>query len=75
MSSFDFNREDYLSPAELVERWRATPFPVSLVTLARWRRIRRDPQFIKAGHNGRVYYPLEAIRAYESTIVSSPSNA
>lgn len=68
-TSSDFRPEDHLTPLQLVERWKDTPFPVSLVTLARWRRVERGPRFIKAGHNStRVFYPMTAVQDYEQTL-------
>lgn len=70
MTSSDFVLEDYLTPSQLVERWKDTPFPVSLVTLARWRRANTGPAFIKAGHkNARVYYFIKAVEVYEHGLV------
>jgi hypothetical protein len=69
MHSSEFRPEEHLTPSQLVDRWRDSPFPVSLVTLARWRRVKRGPSFVKAGHNGtRVFYPLTEVQAYESTL-------
>ncbi len=67
-TSFDFDPEQHLTPAQLVDRWHDTPFPVSLVTLARWRRVDRGPKHIKAGHASRIFYPIAAIEAYETTL-------
>lgn len=73
MTSSEFVLEEHLTPSQLVERWRDTPFPVSLVTLARWRRANTGPEFIKAGHrNTRVFYPISKVEAWEQTLV--PSN-
>lgn len=73
MTSSDFNPAEHLTPLQLVDRWKDTPFPVSLVTLARWRRAKRGPTYIKAGHNGiRVYYPVADVQAYEQTLVPQP---
>jgi len=67
-TSFEFDPAQHLTPAQLVARWEDTPFPVSLVTLARWRRVARGPKHIKAGHSSRIYYPIAAVMAYESTL-------
>ena len=73
MTFSDFNREEHLTPQELVQRWTSTACPVSLVTLARWRRLKQAPAYIKVGRGpGRVYYPLSAIEAYEDSIVTTP---
>ena len=67
-----FDPDQHLSPVQLVERWSNSPFPVSLVTLARWRRSGHGPAFVKAGHrDSRVFYPLSAIEQYESTLTPS----
>lgn len=67
--TISFNPDQHLSPAQLVERWADSPFPISLVTLARWRRSGHGPAFIKAGHrDSRVFYPVSAIEQYESTL-------
>jgi predicted site-specific integrase-resolvase len=47
-----------LSPQELAEKW-----PVSEVTLARWRCEGIGPAFVKL--NGRVAYRLEDVQAFE----------
>lgn len=66
MTSYDgFDRSKFLTPAELVERWQDTPLSISYVTLARRRAAGKEPVFCHAGHNDRVYYPLDAIEAYE----------
>lgn len=70
MTSFsEFDPSQHLTPAQLVERWKDTPFPTTLVTLARWRGAGKGPAFIRAGHNGkRVFYPLSAVASYESNV-------
>lgn len=74
MSFSDFNRGEHLTPQELVARWSGTACPVSLVTLARWRRLKQAPAYVKVGRGpGRVFYHLDAIRAYEDSIVSTPT--
>lgn len=67
----EFNPDEHLTPAQLVGRWRDTPFPVSLVTLARWRRAKRGPAFIKMGHAARIFYPIHEIESYEQTILQA----
>lgn len=80
-TSFDFDPNAHLTPAQLAERWKDSPFPASLVTLARWRRAGRGPEFIRAGHSEaekaptRVFYPIEAVEAYESTRCYNPSTS
>jgi hypothetical protein len=64
--SSEFNPAQYLTPAQLVERWADTPLAISYVTLARRRAAGKGPQACYAGHNDRVYYHLDAIVAYES---------
>ena len=65
-TSSEFNTAQYLTPAQLVERWAGTPLAISYVTLARRRAAGKGPQACYAGHNDRVYYHLDAIMAYES---------
>lgn len=70
MTLSDFDPAGYLTPAQLVERWKDTPFPASLVTLARWRRVGRGPRFVRGGHNdNHVFYPLAEVEAHEQSIV------
>ena len=69
MTSSEFEPNKHLTPTQLVERWKGTPFPVSLVTLARWRRVKRGPVFIRAGHsNTRVFYPITDLELYEQPL-------
>ena len=65
-TSSEFNADEYLTPAQLVDRWADTPLAISYVTLARRRAAGKGPQACYAGHNDRVYYHLDAIVAYES---------
>lgn len=51
----------YLSPGELVQRWRDS---VSTKTLANWRVRGFGPKFLKLGN--RIVYPLDQILAWES---------
>jgi hypothetical protein len=68
----DFDPSLYLTPAQLVERWKDSPFPASLVTLARWRRVGRGPRHIRGGHNDiSVFYSLREVEAYEQTLISN----
>lgn len=61
-----FDRSQYLTPAELVDRWKDHPLlSMSYVTLARRRAAGKEPAFIHAGHNDRVFYQLDVIKAYE----------
>jgi len=64
--SSEFNPADYLTPAQLVERWAGTPLAISYVTLARRRAAGKGPVACYAGHNDRVFYHLDVIKAYES---------
>lgn len=52
----------FLTPPELVERWRGT---VTIGTLAVWRSTGKGPPFTKMGH--RVLYPLDTLQQYEKT--------
>jgi hypothetical protein len=67
-TSFDFDPSKYLTPAQLVERWKNTPLAISYVTLARRRSAGKGPVACYAGHNHRVYYGLETIEAYEKSL-------
>jgi hypothetical protein len=70
--TISFDRSQYLSPAELVDRWKDHPLlSMSYVTLARRRAAGKEPEFIHAGHNNRVFYKLDVIKAYESSRVPS----
>ena len=74
MNFSDFRREEHLTPQELVKRWADTACPVSLVTLARWRRLKQAPSYAKIGRGpGRVFYSLDAIQAYENSIITTPA--
>lgn len=65
-TSCDFNPDQYLTPAQLVDRWSEHPLlKMSYVTLARRRAAGKPPEFLHAGHNDRVYYHIDAIEAYE----------
>ena len=67
-----FDRSQYLTPAELVERWKDHDLlSMSYVTLARRRAAGKEPEFIHAGHNDRVFYHIDVIEAYESSRVPS----
>jgi hypothetical protein len=67
-----FDRSQYLTPAELVERWKDHPLlSMSYVTLARRRAAGKEPAFIHAGHNDRVFYQLDVIETYEHSCLPS----
>ena len=51
---------DYLTPKELVERWRNS---VNIRTLANWRSSGQGPKFVKIG--GRVVYRARHVEEYE----------
>ena len=50
----------YLTPAELVARYKAT---ITIRTLANWRSTGEGPAYTKVG--GRVLYPLDAVINWE----------
>jgi hypothetical protein len=60
-------REHLLTPGELVKRWEKSLYPVSHVTLSRWRRDAKGPKFIKIGAAGRVFYLLESVVEFEQS--------
>lgn len=51
----------YLTPAELVERYKKT---ITVRTLANWRSIGEGPKYTKIG--GRVLYPLDGVTSWEA---------
>lgn len=61
----EVDRSSLLTATELVKRWEVSLYPVSPLTLARWRRRGYGPQFIKIGAAGRVFYSLESIQQFE----------
>ena len=65
--SNQLDRSKLLTPGELVKRWEQSLYPVSNVTLSRWRRDNRGPKFMKIGAAGRVFYLLESVQEFEST--------
>lgn len=65
--SNQLDRSRLLTPGELVKRWEQSLYPVSNVTLSRWRRDEKGPKFIKIGAAGRVFYLLESVQEFEST--------
>lgn len=50
----------YLTPSELVARYKAT---ITIRTLANWRSTGEGPRYTKVG--GRVLYPVEAVIEWE----------
>lgn len=63
----DLSRSQLLAPSELLDRWSSSLYPVSNVTLTRWRREGRGPDFVKIGAAGRIYYRLDSVKEYEQT--------
>jgi hypothetical protein len=63
----DLDRSNLLTPSELVKRWEQSLYPVSNVTLSRWRRDEKGPNFIKIGAAGRVFYLLDSVKEFEAT--------
>ena len=66
-------RDRLLSPNELVRRWEQSFYPVSAVTLGRWRRNGTGPAFHKIGAAGRIFYSLDSVVAFESTLNLNPN--
>ena len=64
--SNQLDRSKLLTPGELVKRWEQSLYPVSNVTLSRWRRDNRGPKFMKIGAAGCVFYLLESVVEFES---------
>lgn len=64
--SNQLDRSKLLTPGELVKRWEQSLYPVSNVTLSRWRRDSKGPKFMKIGAAGRVFYLLESVVEFES---------
>lgn len=52
--------QQYLTPAELVARYKKT---ITIRTLANWRSTGEGPAYTKIG--GRVLYPVEAVISWE----------
>ena len=65
VSTLDLDRTKLLTPCELVRRWEGSLYPVSNVTLSRWRRDEKGPKFIKIGAAGRIFYLLESVIEFE----------
>ena len=65
MTLSDLSREELLTVDELTQRWANSLYPVSPITLARWRRDKRGPDFLKIGAAGRIYYLLDSIQKFE----------
>lgn len=61
----DMDRSSLLTAPELVKRWEDSLYPVSPLTLARWRRRNYGPKFVKVGAAGRIFYSLESIERFE----------
>ena len=53
---------EYLTPGELVERYKRT---ITIRTLANWRSIGDGPRYTKIG--GRVLYPLDGVKSWEDS--------
>jgi hypothetical protein len=70
MNFSDFKVEEHLTPQQLEHRWSTTINPVSIVTLSRWRRLKKGPSYVKIGGAGHVYYPISEIEAYEDSIIT-----
>lgn len=51
----------YLTPAQLVERWKGA---VVLQSLANWRSKKKGPPYVKMGT--KVLYPLDKLEAWEA---------
>lgn len=51
---------EYLTPAELVSRYRGT---ITIRTLANWRSTGEGPRYTKIG--GRVLYPVDCVTDWE----------
>lgn len=66
MTSSDIDRSQLLTVNELVARWKSSLYPVSPITLARWRRDDRGPRYIKIGAAGRIFYFLDSVQQYEA---------
>jgi hypothetical protein len=64
--------DDYYTPTQLVEKWRGTVYSVSALTLTRWRRLGKGPDFIRVGEAKHVYYPKASVAAFEMATISAP---
>lgn len=53
---------EYLTPAELVQRYRGS---ITIRTLANWRSTGEGPRYTKIG--GRVLYPVDAVKTWEES--------
>lgn len=53
---------EYLTPTDLVNRYRGT---ITIRTLANWRSTGEGPRYTKIG--GRVLYPLDAVKSWEES--------
>lgn len=65
MNLSEISRSQLLTVDELTQRWVNSVYPVSPITLARWRRDSRGPKFLKIGAAGRIYYLLDSILEFE----------
>lgn len=65
MNLSEISRSQLLTVDELTQRWVNSVYPVSPITLARWRRDNRGPKFLKIGAAGRIYYLLDSILEFE----------
>lgn len=65
MNLSEISRSQLLTVDELTQRWVNSLYPVSPITLARWRRDDRGPRFLKIGAAGRIYYLLDSILEFE----------
>jgi hypothetical protein len=52
----------YLTPAELVARYKQT---ITIRTLANWRSTGEGPRYTKIG--GRVLYPVDGVKSWEES--------
>lgn len=60
--------EEYLTPAELMKRWKDSVKPQ---TLANWRMQRKGPAFCRVG--AKILYPLSAVIEWErKNLVTTP---
>lgn len=55
------NNDDFLTPAELAQRWKGR---VSVGTLRNWRTKKIGPAFTKISGTG-ILYPVSAVEAFE----------
>lgn len=60
MSTFDESKIEYMTPEELVERYRGK---INTRTLDNWRSTGEGPAYTKIG--GKVLYPVRAVKEWE----------